>query len=79
MSSVNIDLSGKAALITGASKGIGAEAAILFGEAGAMVGVNYSRSGREAEAIVEKIGRDRALAIRADVGNAGDVRSMCDD
>jgi len=63
-----IDLNGKRALVTGASRGIGAAIALALAENGADVAFTYKRSGKEAEAVaksIESTGR-RALAIQAD-------------
>ena len=75
--SVNIDLSGKCILITGASRGIGREAALRMAQAGARVAVNYNRSADEAEEVVRAAGGD-AFAIQADVSRAEDVGRMID-
>ena len=49
------DLSGKVALVTGASRGIGKAIALHLGELGAEVIVNYSSSDDKANEVVEKI------------------------
>jgi len=49
------NLSGKTALVTGASRGIGRASALALGKAGAQVLVHYSRSAKEAEAVVAEI------------------------
>jgi NAD(P)-dependent dehydrogenase (short-subunit alcohol dehydrogenase family) len=72
----NIDLTGKSVLVTGASRGIGAAAARLLGEAGASVGVNYFQNEAPAAAVVESIGKDRAQAIRADMADPAAVERM---
>ena len=74
---VSIDLTGKRVLITGASRGIGAETARVIAEAGAHVALNYHRSGAEAEAIASEIG-DRAMTVGADVADPHAVESMID-
>ncbi len=72
----NIDLSGTSILVTGASRGIGAAAARLLGQAGANVGVNYFQNEAPADAVVNEIGADRAIPIRADMADAAAVERM---
>jgi NAD(P)-dependent dehydrogenase (short-subunit alcohol dehydrogenase family) len=70
-----IDLNGKVALITGASRGIGRQAAIRMANAGALVAVNYHRSEADALAVVREIG-DRAIAVKADVSDPAQTEEM---
>jgi enoyl-[acyl-carrier protein] reductase III len=73
-----IDLSGKVALVTGSSRGIGRACALRLAEAGADVVVNYVTSGREADEVAAQIaamGRNVAC-VRADVGQEEDVDDM---
>ncbi|MCR4439353.1 MAG: SDR family NAD(P)-dependent oxidoreductase [bacterium] len=73
-----IGLSGKVALITGASRGIGAAAAELFARAGAHVVVNYFRQKTAADKVVERIRAQggKALAVCADVSDRPQVEAM---
>ena len=62
-------LSGKTALVTGASRGIGRASALALAKAGAQVLVHYGRGAKEAEAVVAQIRKagSRADAIAADL------------
>jgi 3-oxoacyl-[acyl-carrier protein] reductase len=71
------DLKGKAALVTGGSRGIGAAAAIRLAEQGADVAITFARSEAQAQAVVAQIeatGR-RGLAIHADNADAAAVEA----
>jgi 3-oxoacyl-[acyl-carrier protein] reductase len=72
------ELTGKVAIITGASKGIGAAIAKRFAAAGAGVVVNYSSSGADADRIVTEIAGKggKAVAVQGDVSKAADVRRL---
>jgi NAD(P)-dependent dehydrogenase (short-subunit alcohol dehydrogenase family) len=65
-------------LVTGASRGIGAEIAKLAGRSGYQVGVNYHRSADAARAVVDEIcgNGGRAVALQADVGRFDEVQRM---
>ncbi len=73
-------LEGQTALVTGASSGIGAQIALAMGAAGARVGVNYSRTEKGAEQVVQEITRSggRAVPLRADVSQEEQVGAMFD-
>ena len=77
---VKPDLNGRIALVTGASRGIGAAIALALAEAGAAVAVNYRERADEADAVVAKIKGmgGRATAIAADVSQAAAVTRMVD-
>jgi 3-oxoacyl-[acyl-carrier protein] reductase len=73
-----LDLAGKVVLITGGSRGIGAETARRMAAAGGRVIINYRRSQDEANALVQEIGGN-AIAICADVADPAALESMIDD
>lgn len=73
-----MNLQGKVAIVTGASRGIGRSIALQLANAGAKVVVNYSSNGAKAAETVEeilKLGGD-AVAIQADVAKAGAVEEL---
>src|SRR5579859_7745852 len=73
-----MSLSGKIALVTGASRGLGRAIALRLAQEGAAVGVNYRERAAEAEAVAEAIRSKggKALALQAHVADAAQVRSM---
>ncbi|HKO49518.1 MAG TPA: glucose 1-dehydrogenase [Polyangiaceae bacterium] len=74
-------LDGKVAIVTGASKGIGAAIARALGAEGASVIVNYASSKSGADQVVEAItGKGgNAIAIRADVSKADEAKALIDE
>jgi 3-oxoacyl-[acyl-carrier protein] reductase len=60
-----IDLTGKIVLVTGGSRGIGAFVARTLAAAGARVIVHYGSRADAAASLVDELGRDRSVAIRA--------------
>ncbi len=71
-------LEGKVAVVTGASKGIGAAIAVQLAREGAAVVVNYSSSKEAADGVVAEIkGLDRkAIAVQASIANESDVKRL---
>ena len=73
-------LAGKVAVVTGASKGIGAGIATALAAEGAAVVVNYASSKSGADAVVERITKagGKAIAVKADVSKADDAQALID-
>ena len=73
-------LSGKVAVVSGASKGIGAAIAEKLAEDGARVIVNYANSPNEANGVVARIQSKggEAKAVRADVSKPGEAKAVVD-
>ena len=71
-------LAGRVAIVTGSSRGIGKAIAKLFAHEGARIVVNYSKSEKEALAVVDEIKREggKAIHLQADVSKSDDVRRM---
>ncbi len=78
VTSMQISLQGKRALVTGASSGIGAAIAAELAGAAARVAVNHLADPAAAEAVVAAIRRagGEAIALQADVSDAGQVAAL---
>jgi len=74
----NGKLNGKVAVVTGASKGIGAGIAKEFGDAGAAVIVNYASSKTDADKVVNEITKrgGKAVAVQGSVTKKDDVEKL---
>jgi 3-oxoacyl-[acyl-carrier protein] reductase len=70
---MQIDLSDRSVLVTGASRGIGAAIARKLAEAGARVGVHYGTSVDEAETLASEIG---GVALQADLARVGEPERL---
>lgn len=71
-------LAGKVAVVTGASKGIGAAIAEAYAKEGAKVIVNYARGEQQANAVVERIKKagGTAAAVKADLSSGAEIEEL---
>ena len=74
------ELHEKVAIVTGSSRGLGAEIAMLLARAGAKVVVNYAHNQRAADDVCMKITQagGKCVAVRADVSDSRDVKRLFD-
>jgi NAD(P)-dependent dehydrogenase (short-subunit alcohol dehydrogenase family) len=77
MPNISKPLSGKAALVTGGSRSVGAAIAIRLAADGAAVAITYHASPEKADAVVKTIAEagGQAIAIKADAGDPAAVRA----
>ena len=73
-----LSLSGKIALVTGGSSGIGAATAVLFAQLGARVALGYHRNEKGANDVSRQVRESggEAVTIRADVSQRGDIQKL---
>ncbi|WP_158749182.1 SDR family NAD(P)-dependent oxidoreductase [Acidobacterium sp. S8] len=80
MTGVALSLEGKVALVTGGSRGIGAECVRIFSDAGAQVAFNYQTARAEAEALAADCGgSSKCVAFEQDLSSPEDGRALVAD
>ena len=77
----SLTLANKAAIVTGASRGIGRAIAKALSEEGAQVAINYFNSHKDAQTLLEEIEKSgqRAILAQADVSKKSEVAKMVDN
>ncbi len=73
---MRLSLSGKVALITGGSRGIGAAAVRMFVAAGARVFFSYEKSKQQAEQLVKELGADNCAAVACNLSGTETARDL---
>jgi 3-oxoacyl-[acyl-carrier protein] reductase len=73
---MHLSLTGKAALITGGSRGIGAAAVRMFVGAGARVLFNYEKSKQRADQLVKEVGDDNCAAVACNLSGTETAREL---
>src|SRR5881398_360512 len=73
---ITLSLSGKVALITGGSRGIGAAAVRMFVAAGARVMFNYEKSKTQSERLVKELGKKNCAAIHCNLFGTGTAQEL---
>ncbi len=77
--SVTLSCSGRVAIITGGSRGIGAACVRLFVQSGAKVVFNYQKAKEAAEKLVAEVGSENCLAVQAELdGSSGGEKKLID-
>lgn len=71
-----VDLTGKVALVTGGSRGIGRSTCQALVARGASIVVNYSSDSNSADELVKQLGSKHAHAVQADAGSLSGVEKM---
>lgn len=74
--SVPLSLTGRVALVTGGSRGIGAAVVRLFVQAGAQVVFNYRSAAAEAQQVVAECGPERCHAVACDLTGTGTAEAL---
>jgi len=75
-STFTLDLTGRTALITGGSRGIGAACVRSFVAAGARVVFNYQKAKEQADALVKECGAEKCHAIQAELDNSASAEKL---
>lgn len=78
---MDLKLRSKCVIVTGGSRGVGSGIALALAQEGAKVVINYNRSAKQADELVELIKKDggEAYAVKADLGNPDECKKLIEE